>query len=57
MAYVPWYQKMAEIHSAKEREEFIRGVFGFRPKERQPILTALIAGYVGGKVASKDKKK
>lgn len=57
MAHVPWYKKAAEIHSTHEREEFIRGVFGFRPKERQPILTALIAGYVGGKVAAKGKKK
>jgi hypothetical protein len=57
MAHVPWYKKAAEIHSAHEREEFIRGVFGFRPKERQPIVTALIAGYVGGKVAAKGKKK
>ena len=52
----PWYERAAEIHDASEREQFIRGVFGFRPKEKQ-ILTGLIAGYIGGKVAAKKAKK
>lgn len=57
MAWKPWYQRMAEIESATEREEFAKGLFGFRPKERRPIVAALVAGYVGGSIASKAKKK
>ena len=50
MAWKPWYKQAAEM------EEFIKGVFGFRPREKQPIVAMLVAGYIGGKVASKDKK-
>jgi len=63
MAYVPWWQEAAEINNQNEREEFIKGVFGFRPKEKRPNVAALIAGssaaYVAGAlyVASKAKKK
>ena len=62
MAYVPWWQEAAEINNQNEREEFIKGVFGFRPKEKRPNVAALIAGssaaYVAGAlyVASKAKK-
>ena len=55
MAWKPWYKQAAEMENAVEREEFIKGVFGFRPKEKQPILAMLVAGYIGGKVA-KGKK-
>ena len=57
MAHVPWYVKIAELDTETEREDFMRGVFGFRPKESKAIVATLIAGYVGGKVASKAKKK
>ena len=63
MAYVPWWQKVAEMNNQHEREEFMKGVFGFRPKEKRPNVAALIAGtsaaYVAGAlyVASKAKKK
>ena len=63
MAYVPWWQEAAEINNQNEREEFIKGVFGFRPKEKRPNVAALIAGtsaaYAAGAlyVASKAKKK
>jgi hypothetical protein len=63
MAYVPWWQEAAEMNNQNEREEFIKGVFGFRPKEKRPNVAALIAGtsaaYVAGAlyVASKAKKK
>lgn len=53
----PWYEELAEMNNAHERENFMRGVFGFRPKERTPILAMLVAGYVGGKIASKGKGK
>lgn len=56
MAWKPWYKQVAEINNQREREEFIRGVFGFRPRENRHIVAAIIAGYVGGKVATKAKK-
>jgi hypothetical protein len=56
MAWMPWYKQVAEMENQHEREEFIRGVFGFRPKQKQPIVAMLVAGYIGGKVASKGKK-
>lgn len=28
MAWKPWYDRVAEMDSAQEREEFIKGVFG-----------------------------
>ena len=63
MAWKPWYQEVAEMNNQQEREEFIKGVFGFRPKEKRPNVAALIAGttaaYVAGGflAASKAKKK
>jgi len=57
MAHKPWYEEVAEMNDKNEREEFVRGVFGFRPKEKQPIVAMLVAGYIGGKVASKGKRK
>jgi hypothetical protein len=57
MAYKPWYERAAELNGAHEVEEFMRGMFGGRPKDKQPIITGLIAGYVGGKVAGKSSAK
>lgn len=63
MAYKPWYVQAAEINNQHERDEFIKGVFGFRPKEKHPVFASLIAGsavaYAVGahRVAKKAKKK
>jgi hypothetical protein len=63
MAWKPWYQEVAEMNNQHEREEFIKGVFGFRPKDKRPIVAGLIMGttaaYLAGAigVASKAKKK
>jgi hypothetical protein len=63
MGYKPWYEQVAEMNSQKEREEFIKGVFGFRPTEKRPIVAGLILGstaaYLAGaaKTVSKAKKK
>jgi hypothetical protein len=57
MAHRAWYEEAAEINNQHERENFIRGVFGFRPKEKQPVFAAVIAGYVAGKIASKAIKR
>jgi hypothetical protein len=67
MAYKPWYMQVAEMNNQHEREEFIKGVFGFRPKEKRPVIASLIAGSaaayvlgavaVGAKAKTKAKKK
>lgn len=57
MAWKPWYERAAELNGKEETEEFMRGVFGYTPKYKQPIITGLIAGYIGGKVAAKAAKK
>ena len=57
MGYKPWYERAAELNGKDEVEEFMRGAFGYRPKDKQPIITGLIAGYVGGKVAGKTVAK
>lgn len=62
MAHKPWYVQAAEINSQHERDEFVKGVFGFRPKEKRPIFASLIAGSavayaVGAHRAKKAKKK
>ena len=63
MAHKPWYLQAAEINSQTERDEFVKGVFGFRPKEKRPLFAMLIAGtgaaYAAGahRAAKKAKKK
>jgi hypothetical protein len=63
MAYKPWYMQVAEMNNQHEREEFMKGVFGFRPKEKRPVVANLIMGttaaYLAGAVvvAAKAKKK
>ena len=63
MAWKPWYEQVAEMNNQQEREEFIKGVFGFRPTEKRPIVAGLILGttaaYIAGalNIASKAKKK
>ena len=57
MAWKPWYMEMAEMNSQREREEFMRGVFGFRPRYKRPIIAGLIAGYSVAKMTTKAKKK
>jgi len=57
MAWKPWYEQLAEMDNVSEQQEFMRGVFGFRPKDKQPIIAGLIGGYIGAKVATKAKKR
>ena len=63
MAHKPWYLQAAELENQREREEFIKGVFGFRPTEKRPVVAGLILGttaaYIAGAVrtVSKAKKK
>lgn len=57
MAHKQWYEKVAEMDSQSEREAFISGMFGMRPRERQPMFAWLIAGYAAGKASSLAKKQ
>lgn len=57
MAWKPWYERAADLNGREEVEEFMKGFYVSRPKRNDPVITGLIAGYVGGKVAAKAKKK
>lgn len=60
MAWRPWYERMAEIDSAEERADFIRGVFGppspSTSKKAGMALTALLAGWGVRQLKSQKKK-
>jgi hypothetical protein len=49
MAWQPWWDRLAEIHSAHEREEFIRGVAGYPQAKPGKLfgnaLSALLIGW------------
>lgn len=49
MAWKPWYERMADMDSAEEREEFLKGVFGPAPMKGSQVanmaLTTLLVGY------------
>jgi len=59
MAWKPWYDRMAEMDSAEEREEFLKGVFGPPPiKGKQAagiVMTGLLAGWGAGKILKRPK--
>ena len=50
--WMPWVNN----HEDKERQEFIYGALG-RKVDKKNILYALIAGYVGGKIAKRMDNK
>lgn len=60
MAWMPWYERMAEMDSAQEREEYLRGVFGPPPLKAKQVagmaLTALMADWGIRKAIGRDKK-
>jgi hypothetical protein len=53
----PWYEQIADIHSAHERDEFVKGMYGLRPNSQHTFLVGLLAGYFGTKYATKAMKK
>lgn len=62
MAWKPWYERMVDMDSAEEREEFLRGVFGgpkpLTSKQTTGIaLSALMAGVVGYTVGKSWKRR
>lgn len=53
----PWWEKVADINDPNERQEFMRGVGGAsKTTFGTQVILALIAGYVGGKVAERTGK-
>ena len=61
MAWMPWYERMAEMDSAQEREEYLRGVFGPPPLKGRQVagiaLTAVMAGWGAGQIKKGVAKK
>ena len=57
----PWWEKVAELDTAQEREEFMKGVsgIGLGRGVGRSVLTGIIAGVVGGSIAKSaiDKRK
>lgn len=54
----PWWEKVGDFDSAAERTEFMRGVGGAKPNSAaKSILYAVIAGYVGGRIAQRESDK
>lgn len=46
-----WWQATSG-QSPDEKEEFIRGIFGeTKPVSKKDVLFAIVAGYVGGRIA------
>lgn len=61
MAWKPWYERMAEIDSAEERADFIRGVFGPPPLSGKQAagmaLSALLVGWGVTQLKNQRKSK
>lgn len=53
----PWWEKMTELSTPAEKEEFLKGIGGAKPNSGSGILYAIIAGYVGGRIANRKPKK
>lgn len=49
----PWWAKTADFDTQHEKEEFLRGVVGPKPLNKQAIVTGILAGYIGGRIAAK----
>jgi hypothetical protein len=54
---VPWYEQIADMHSAHERDEFVKGMFSSRPHSQHSFLIGLLAGYASQQLLSKAMKK
>ena len=57
----PWWEKISDYDTPHEKEEFMRGMVGAKPRGPQisasNIFLGLLAGYVGGKAASSRNKR
>jgi hypothetical protein len=44
------------MQSASERDEFVKGMYGFKPHNQHNFVIGLLAGYVGTKLLFNSKK-
>jgi hypothetical protein len=53
----PWWEKVGDLDTPKEREEFMRGVSGMGLSKS--VLTGIVVGVVGGSIVKSaiDKRK
>jgi hypothetical protein len=52
-----WYDEAAEIYNAAEREQFIKGAFGFHKKDNSSLIAGLIGGFIGAQIATMGTKR
>lgn len=48
MAWKPWYERVVEIDSAHEREEFLRGVVGYSKANKGKVAGLALSGLLIG---------
>ena len=58
----PWYERVADFDTAKEREEFLKGVSPVKFASSKSVaasllLAGVLAGYVGNKIAKSNQGK
>jgi hypothetical protein len=54
----PWWEKITEFNTPAEKEEFLKGIGGAKPSSPSSnIIYAIIAGYVGGRIAQRKSSK
>ena len=52
-----WYERQAELNSAADRREFLRGYFGIKPASKEPFVMGVISGVLLGNAIKGLKKK
>jgi len=35
----PWYEQVADMQSASERDEFVKGMYGFKPHNQHNFVS------------------
>lgn len=52
-----WYERNAELNSAADRREFLRGYFGITPASRESLYAGIVSGVLLGQAIKGLKKK
>jgi hypothetical protein len=47
---------MADMQSVQERDEFVKGMYGYKTHGQHSFLIGVLAGYFGTKALTKSKK-
>ena len=53
----PWWERITELSTPAEKEEFLRGVGGGKPFNSTSLIYSVIAGYVGGRISQRKSGK